>query len=355
MIQKNFIFIILVFLSVIGFAQKPQKIGYLDMEYILENVPEYTQAQAKLDAKINTWNGKLDKIKADIETLETNLNNEKALLTDDLIKDREEDIQIKKEEFKALQETYFGPSGELFLLRKQIVKPVQDQVYNAVQEIAKNKKYDMILDKSSDLLMLYTNKKFDVSDLILNKIVKGRKLQENKEKKKQRIASNLSKQEQMKLKIQERKEKQLALREKIKKAQQERIRIKDSIRKARTAERLKKVNAAKNRVNKTNKSVDSKLPKTISEKQSVDEEPKQNINTKLENSVTDSSKVNKDSKKVKSAAQIKLEQRKKKRQELLDRLASQKRRKDSLKKAAAEKRAKKMKEIEERKKKLENK
>lgn len=344
---KKILILILTFASISGFTQKPQKIGYLDMEYVLENVPEYNTAQGKLDAKINTWNAKLDKLKEAIEKKESDLNNEKALLTDDLIKDREEDIQIKKEEYKELQENYFGPAGELFLLRKQIVKPVQDQIYNAVQEIAKNKKYDLILDKSSDLIMLYSNKKFDVSELVLNKIVKGRKLKQNKEKKKQRIASNLSKQEQMKLKIKERKEKQAALKEKIKKAQQERIRKKDSIRKVRAAERLKRIKDAKNR----QKGLAEKASDTTSKSKATVEKKE----TKDVTKDTVLVKENKKNESKKTLAQLKLEQRDKKRKELQKRIADQKRKRDSLKQVAAEKRAKRLKEIEERKKKLQNK
>ncbi len=345
---KKILIIIITLVSITSFSQKAQKIGYLDMEYILENVPEYKTAQSKLDTKVNNWNGKLDKIKNEIEKLESNLSNEKPLLTDDLIKEREEDIQIKKEEYKALQETYFGPSGELFLLRKQIVKPVQDQIYNAVQEIAKTKKYDMILDKSSDLLMLYTNKKFDVSELVLNKIVKGRKLKQNKEKKKQRIASTLSKQEQMKLKIKKRKEKQEALKLKIKKAREARKQKTDSIRKAKIAERLEKVNRIKNR---QKDGVDKKAESATKKEKEVSENVKSD-------SKENSSKVNEEKTKVesvkKTTAQLKLEQREKKKIELQNRIKKQKRRRDSLKQAAADRRAKRLKEIEERKKKLQN-
>lgn len=349
MMIKKILILILTFASISGFTQKPQKIGYLDMEYVLENVPEYNTAQGKLDAKINTWNAKLDKLKEAIEKKESDLNNEKALLTDDLIKDREEDIQIKKEEYKELQENYFGPAGELFLLRKQIVKPVQDQIYNAVQEIAKNKKYDLILDKSSDLIMLYSNKKFDVSELVLNKIVKGRKLKQNKEKKKQRIASNLSKQEQMKLKIKERKEKQAALKEKIKKAQQERIRKKDSIRKVRAAERLQRIKDAKNR----QKGLAEKASDTTS-KSKATVEKKETKDVAKDTVLVKENEAKKNESK-KTLAQLKLEQRDKKRKELQKRIADQKRKRDSLKQVAAEKRAKRLKEIEERKKKLQNK
>ena len=346
--NKKILIVILTLVSITGFSQKAQKIGYLDMEYILENVPEYKTAQSKLDAKVNNWNGKLAKIKNEIEKLEANLNNEKALLTDDLIKDREEDIQIKKEEYKALQETYFGPSGELFLLRKQIVKPVQDQIYNAVQEIAKTKKYDMILDKSSDLLMLYTNKKFDVSELVLNKIVKGRKLKQNEQKKKQRIASTLSKQEQMKLKIKERKEKQEALKLKIKKAREAKKRRTDSIRKAKIAERLEKVNKIKNR---QKGSADNKVNNATKKEEEVSEDVK---TASKENASKIKEEETKKEPAKKTAAQLKLEQREKKRIELQNRIKNQKRKRDSLKQAAADRRAKRLKEIEERKKKLQN-
>ncbi len=347
---KKILLLVIALISILGFSQKNQKIGYLDMEYILENVPEYTGAQSKLDAKINTWNTKLDAIKSNIEKMTSDLNNEKALLTDDLIAEREEDIQIKKEEFKQLQEQYFGPAGELFLLRKQIVKPVQDQIYNAVQEIAKTKKYDVIFDKSSDLLMLYSNKKYDVSELVLNKIVKGRKLKENKEKKENRIASNLSKQEQMKQKILDRKKKQQAIKDKIKKAQQERLRVKDSIRKAKTAERLERMNAVKNK-----QKASVKTPTVKKQQETTDSiengDIKENTkNTAKDVKTTESSTTVEE--KAKTPAQIRAEQKEKKRKELLARLANQKKKRDSLKNVAAEKRAKKLKEIEERKKKL---
>ncbi|MDZ7615301.1 MAG: OmpH family outer membrane protein [Flavobacteriaceae bacterium] len=109
--------------------------------------------------------------------METDLTNEKALLTPAMINEREEDIDIKKKELKRLQEGYFGPTGDLFQMRKQFVKPVQDQVFNAIQTIAETKKYDFIFDKSSDLIMLYSNSNFDVSELVLNSIVKDRKRQ----------------------------------------------------------------------------------------------------------------------------------------------------------------------------------
>ena len=169
-------------------AQKPQKVGYIDMNYILENVPEYVNAQSQLDTKVKTWQQKLDVLSKEIEQLKTDLSNEKSLLTKELITEREEDIAIKEQELMRLQQAYFGPAGDLFQMRKQLVKPVQDQVYNAVQDIAQKKRYDFILDKSSDLIMLYSNSKYDISELVLNTIVKNRKRQAVQDKKEERLA-----------------------------------------------------------------------------------------------------------------------------------------------------------------------
>lgn len=180
---KNIFFIAVFLISSLTIAQKNLRIGYIDMEYILNNVPEYTDAQSKLNDKVKVWQQKLDNLTIEIEKMETDLTNEKALLTPAMINEREEDIDIKMKELKRLQEGYFGPTGDLYQMRKQFVKPVQDQVFNAIQTIAETKKYDFIFDKSSDLIMLYSNSNFDVSELVLNSIVKDRKrqtLEENK-------------------------------------------------------------------------------------------------------------------------------------------------------------------------------
>ncbi len=169
-------------------AQKPQRVAYIDMNYILENVPEYAAAQAQLDTKIKTWQQKLDVLSEEIEQLKTDLSNEKSLLTKELISEREEDIDIKEQELQRLQQAYFGPTGDLFQMRKQFVKPVQDQVYNAIQDIATKKRYDFVLDKSSDLILLYSNSKFDISELVLNSIVKNRKRQAVQDLKTERLA-----------------------------------------------------------------------------------------------------------------------------------------------------------------------
>ena len=186
-VNRVLIIVIICFNFIVN-AQKPQRVAYIDMNYILENVPEYVNAQSQLDSKVKTWQKKLEVLTAEIEQMNTDLSNEKTLLTKDLISEREEDIDIKKQELSRLQQAYFGPTGDLFQMRKQLVKPVQDQVYNAIQDIAGKKRYDFVFDKSSDLILLYSNSKYDISELVLNAIVKNRKRKAVQDLKTDRLA-----------------------------------------------------------------------------------------------------------------------------------------------------------------------
>jgi len=180
--RKLVLFIVLSLMAFGSYAQKSQRIAYIDMEYILENLPEYIQAQNTLNDKIVNWKKNLDTEARHIEVLKTDLANEKAILTNDLIEEKEEDIALKQEELRRLESLYFGPNGDMFLVRKQLVKPIQDQVYNEVQKIVKAKKYDFVFDKSSELIMLYSNKKYDISEIVLASIDKTRKVTDRKAK-----------------------------------------------------------------------------------------------------------------------------------------------------------------------------
>ncbi|CAM1346159.1 OmpH family outer membrane protein [Tenacibaculum crassostreae] len=180
--KKNILSIVLLLITSITVAQKNQRIAYIDMEYILQNIPEYLEAQNSLDAKVEKWKTRLDKEARAIEVLKTDLTNEKAILTKELIEEREEDITIKQESLRRLESLYFGPNGDMYNLRKQLVKPVQDQVYNAVQTIASRKQYDFVFDKSSELVMLYSNKKHDISDLVVKMINIDQKKQDKRDK-----------------------------------------------------------------------------------------------------------------------------------------------------------------------------
>ncbi len=229
-------------------AQKPQRIAYIDMEYILENVPDYQKATTQLDAKVQKWQEKIAKEERELEVLKTDLSNEKALLTKNLIEEREEDIAIKAEELKKTKNKYFGTEGDLYKLRKQLVKPVQDQIYNAIQDIAKKRKYDFVLDKSSDLIMLYTNDKYDISDLVVKSITRNEKQKQIAEKRSKKQMAIKAKQKRAKepnpelqKKMEEREAKKKQLKDKIEAQKKERAKKREEQKKKIEAARKKKL------------------------------------------------------------------------------------------------------------------
>ncbi|MBP2832480.1 OmpH family outer membrane protein [Aquimarina sp. U1-2] len=167
-------------------AQKGIRIGYIDMDYILENVAEYNEASADLEKKVQKWKVEIEAELKNVDEMRKDLNNERVLLTKELIEEREEDIFFKEKEILEYQQKRFGPNGDLFLQKRRLVQPVQDQVFVAVQEIAKNKRYDFIFDKSADIVMLYSADRYDISDQVLmrlNRASKRKQLTTKKEKK----------------------------------------------------------------------------------------------------------------------------------------------------------------------------
>jgi Skp family chaperone for outer membrane proteins len=167
--RKQFLFIILA-LIVANTSQaqtRTTRIGYIDMEYILENVSDYKEASAQLELKAQKWKQEIEVKKLDINTLKESLKAEKALLTKELIDERETEIKFLEDEMLDYQQKQFGPNGNLIHQKAGLAKPIQDQVFTAVQDIAEAKNYDFIFDKSSDLTMLFSNKKFDISDQVI--------------------------------------------------------------------------------------------------------------------------------------------------------------------------------------------
>ena len=264
MIKKVLLTFVLIS-SLTTFAQRDQKIGYVDMEYILENIPEYAQAQNQLDQKVAKWKNTLNQLRGEIETLRADLSNEKALLTEDLISEREEDIYLKEVDLKNLEAAYFSSDGSLFKFRKQLVKPIQDKVYNAAQTIGKARKYDIIFDKSSDVIMIYTNSKADISELVLKSIVRTEKTDSAKEKRAEKEGTSQTKElsEEAQKKIDDRDAKREALIEKADLAKAAKLKKREEqkaeIEKIRL-ERLKKREEIRNKLkeNKENSEEENK-------------------------------------------------------------------------------------------------
>ena len=242
---KKVLLILVLITSLQAFAQKPQRIGFIDMDYILENIPEYTEAQAKINAKAITWQNKIEKQQKEIDDLKAELNNEKELLTKELITDKEEDIDIKELDLKKLQAAYFGTKGDLYFLRQQLVKPIQDLVYNAIQDIATKRRYDFILDNSSDLIMLYSNKKYNISDLVIKSITRSKKIIEannRKSKKGKKVAApvaEISKEAQNKIDIKA--QRKAALQKKIEEKRAAQLKKREELKKAIEAKRQARI------------------------------------------------------------------------------------------------------------------
>src|SRR5690606_26376536 len=175
--KRNVLFLLTLALMCcsITHAQRGVRIAYIDTEYILENVPEYQEAMAQLDNKAEGWKLEIQTKLQEIEQKRKNLSNEKALLTKELIDEREEDIAFEENEILDYQQKRFGPNGDLMLQKKQLMQPIQDQVFSAVQDIAASRKYDFIFDKSSDAVMLYSAKQFDLSEQVLRSITRSSK------------------------------------------------------------------------------------------------------------------------------------------------------------------------------------
>lgn len=173
---KVLFFMAVLLLSLYGFSQRGVRIGYVDMEYILENVEEYRDATEQLNVKAQKWKQEIELKQSAVEQMKNDLMAEKVLLTDELIAEREEEIQILEKEMLDYQQDRFGPQGDLVLQKQLLIQPIQDQVFNEVQKIGGNKRYDFIFDKSADVVMLYSEKRHDISDLVLREIGRTRKI-----------------------------------------------------------------------------------------------------------------------------------------------------------------------------------
>ncbi|MBD3864580.1 OmpH family outer membrane protein [Olleya marilimosa] len=182
--MKIKVLIVLVMLAA-GFsasAQRGVRIGYIDTEYILENIPEYTEATSQLESKVQKWKTEIEGKLNDVKQKREALNNEKALLTKELIDEREEDLLFEEKEILDYQQKRFGPNGDLMIQKRQLMQPVQDQIFQAVQDIAKAKKYDFVFDKSADVVMLYSAERFDMSEQIIRTISRASKRTQAKNK-----------------------------------------------------------------------------------------------------------------------------------------------------------------------------
>jgi|SRR5690554_822452 len=147
-----------------------QKYGFIDSGYILENIPAYRSAQEQLNQLSAQYQKELEAIHAEIEEMYQAFQAESVLLSEEMKRKREDVIISQEKDYKQLQRKYFGPDGDLFKKRQALVKPLQDDVFTAVQEIANEGSYAVIFDKAGGTTLFYTNPRYDLSDQVLEKL-----------------------------------------------------------------------------------------------------------------------------------------------------------------------------------------
>ncbi|MBN1767189.1 MAG: OmpH family outer membrane protein [Prolixibacteraceae bacterium] len=166
--KRIFVFLLAVLATAtVSFAQK---YAYVDTEYILENIPAYQAAQEQLNTLSTQYQRELENVQAELEQMYNDFRAESILLSDEMKRKREDVIVSKEKEFRALQQKYFGPEGELYQKRQGLVKPIQDDIYNSIKDIAASGNYAVVFDKAGSLSMLYTDPRYDLSDQVLEKM-----------------------------------------------------------------------------------------------------------------------------------------------------------------------------------------
>lgn len=152
------------------FAQKQQGIAYVDIVYILNNLPQYESANEQLQLISKRWQKEIDAAQQEAQVMATNYQTEQIFLSDEMKKRREADIVKKETEVLELKRKYFGQDGELYKKRESLIKPIQDEIYAAIQDLANEKKIDIVKDRSADPALIYMSSKLDISDQVLQKL-----------------------------------------------------------------------------------------------------------------------------------------------------------------------------------------
>lgn len=168
--KKIGLIIILVISMIMPAMAKDLNIAYIDMQYILKNLPSYESANEQLTLISKRWQKEIDATQQEARILATNYQTEQIFLSDDMKRKREEEIVAKENEVLELKRKYFGPEGELFKKREALIKPIQDEIYAVIQEIANEKFLDIVKDRSADPSLIYMSSKLDISDKVLQKL-----------------------------------------------------------------------------------------------------------------------------------------------------------------------------------------
>jgi outer membrane protein len=167
--MKKLLFVLLA-LGFTATASYAQRYAVIDSKYILEKLTDYRDAQTKLDNQSKTWQTEIDAQMADVDKMYKSYQAERAMLSDEMRRKREDEITGKEKAARDLQKKRFGYEGDLFKKRQELVKPIQDRVYTAVQKVAAARSYDIVLDKAGGVTLFYANPTLDKSDEVLKQL-----------------------------------------------------------------------------------------------------------------------------------------------------------------------------------------
>ena len=166
--KRIFLIAILVCASVM--TMQAQKFALVDMDYIFRNIPAYERANEQLNQVSKKWQAEVDAIQIEAQTLYKNYQNEVVFLSQEQKKARQDAIVAKEKEAAELKKKYFGPQGELFKKRTALMGPIQEEVYNAVKEVADLRGYQLVLDRASDAGIIFGSPRIDISNEVLSKL-----------------------------------------------------------------------------------------------------------------------------------------------------------------------------------------
>lgn len=168
------VYLVTVFFLIFGLNfVNAQRFGYIDTDFILNKMPDYAKAQQEIDQLAEAWAKEVDDMNKEIRSMYSALQAEQVLLTEEMRAERTAAIQKKEEEMKEYQKKVFGFEGLLFLKQQELVKPVQDKVWDAVDKVAKQNNLAIVFDKAGELVMIYTDPRFDYTDFVLDELGLG--------------------------------------------------------------------------------------------------------------------------------------------------------------------------------------
>lgn len=170
--MKKYI-VLLVLAITIGFNSYGQKFAYVDTDYILKNIPEFTDAQSQIDEMSKQWQKEIEAKFVEVDKMYKEFQADALLMPEETKRKKENEIIATEKEAKAMQMQKFGQNGELFKKRQELVKPIQEKIFKAINEISTERNFAIVFDKAGSVTVLYSNNKYDISDDVLEKLGYG--------------------------------------------------------------------------------------------------------------------------------------------------------------------------------------